>query len=537
MTLPSFRRTLPAPVLLGSLLVLACGTPAPTETKPDLPQVSVLVDEPSTVGKSLKLSLSTSGCDKVQKLELFDGDALLKTVTYTGSPTAVELQINEVRYSLGIAANLSLTARVTCADGRTNVSQAQPATFLPVAEVIEPPSATDQVVPDYFIAEGSGESTVFYGCGKIGARSFFYRIKKSNPNAFDSLEMPFACDETTLVTERKPTGSGWRWVWTPNKGAIAVDTNFKITADSLDIDGAFTVYELWITPDGGALISDGTSLQRLSNAGKLLWRSQNDTGSPGAEIFTAPVVRTGGTAANTIAVARQEFSSGATITNVRVSVFRYDDGTFQQTYNVASIPTNQPVYGVLDATGAVLYLSLQGDTSVAIQACAVGQTALCKAGSATRLWISDDIKGSLVAMVPYNNGSRMGIITPNSYWFLDIKTDSPTRGKTLNKDQKPLVSTGSLVARYAQPGLNDSSFYLFTGAASSSSNPNPAPVEIVATDSAEQGLLYRYQTPGASLYGAVDDSGAFWLRVGRKLFKPLTPAQYRQCAGKATCSP
>jgi hypothetical protein len=53
-------------------------------------------------------------------------------------------------------------------------------------------------------------------------------------------------------------------------------------------------------------------------------------------------------------------------------------------------------------------------------------------------------------------------------------------------------------------------------------------VEIVSTDLAERGELFRYQIPGSSLAGSTDDSGTLWLRVGRKLVRPLPPDQYRQ---------
>jgi hypothetical protein len=96
----------------------------------------------------------------------------------------------------------------------------------------------------------------------------------------------------------------------------------------------------------------------------------------------------------------------------------------------------------------------------------------------------------------------------------------------LNKDQKPLSPTGALVARIAQPGPG-SAFYLFTSPVSSFDGKTPFPMEIIATDAAEKGELYRYQVPGGSLSGALDDSGALWLRVGRKLVKPLALEQYR----------
>ena len=216
------------------------------------------MDEPSTVGRSVKLSISTSGCDQVRSLELLDNNELLKQVSYGGTPTQVELGASEIRYSRGISANLSLTARVTCDDGRTNVSQAQPATFFPVEDVVEPINSTTPAVPDYFVVDGSGANASFIGCGKEGTRSFLYKVPRSNPANRQKKEMDFPCDETTLITDRKPAGTGHRWVWTKDKGAIAIDANFNIVT----VPALAGVRNLSVAPDGNAFVYDVARLDR-----------------------------------------------------------------------------------------------------------------------------------------------------------------------------------------------------------------------------------------------------------------------------------
>ena len=74
------------------------------------------------------------------------------------------------------------------------------------------------------------------------------------------------------------------------------------------------------------------------------------------------------------------------------------------------------------------------------------------------------------------------------------------------------------MARFAQP-TTGSTFYMFNSAAWEEGDVPPYPVEIIATDAAEKGELFRYRVPGGSLYGALDDSGALWLRVGSRLVK------------------
>jgi hypothetical protein len=515
-TLPP-RRALVCPALLLSFLSLACNNPPPTTT-PDLPQVTLAVAEPNAVGSSFKLSISVSGCDQVQSLEVLDNNVLVKQVPYAGTPTAVELAIGELRFPRSITIDLSLAARVTCADGRTNVSQTQSATFFPVEEIVEPDSVNEQVLPDFFVADGSGASTSFIGCSKEGNLSYLYRVKRSDPLHPDKMLMPFECTVDTTITDRKPAGTGWRWVWTPGKGAFAIDSTFS---KPLAYTGDKRVAYVTVDPSGNAFLAENQTLQRWSPAGSELWfKDFSMEGTLIGEPFLRPDQKTvvlpllGAVEAGNI--------------YVTVDVLNYVDGT-KGTYNIDKFPISAPPPVAFDSTGTVLYLSTQGASAANVRACAIGKTSLCRPGTDAWLWTTNDLAGRMAALLPYNNGSRLAAITTNRFWFLDVKNVQGTTAPLINKDQQPLASSGSLVSNtvLAGPGTS-SAFYMFNSAAPTDSNPHPYPVELIVTDGVEKGELYRYQVPGGSVTGALDDSGTLWLRIGPRLVKPYALSWYRE---------
>ncbi|WNG27909.1 hypothetical protein F0U62_30805 [Cystobacter fuscus] len=520
-----FRQAVPASALV-SLLALACNNPPPVTT-PDPPQVTVSLEETSIVGRGVKLSLSTSGCDQVQRLELFNDTTFIKQVTYAGNPTPVELARDEISYAQGLAVPLSLSARVTCADGRANVSQGQVATFFPVEEVVEPPNATSQVVPDYFVADGSGNSVSFIGCAMDGARPYLYRVDKNSPNSPQRVEINFPCDATTLITDRKPAGTGTRWVWTPGRGLLSLDANFKVLYSA---NGA--VENLVVAADGNAFLYNVTGLYLVTPKGQVRW-SREYTGAanllPGRPAGDPVHITSGPQAGRVLVPLREEHTDTV---NIRVVSLRYTDGDLPAgyQYEIDELNPVQAAWTAFNDTGTVMYLGTQQQGSATVRACALGANlpACVASNPQSRLWISDPIPGSLAALIPYANNNRLAVITSNRFWFMDVTRKSLTEGRIINKDQQPLSPTGALVGRFAQPGKGEA-FFMFNSAPGTSDVPNPYPVEIVATDKAEQGLLYRYQIPGGlSLYGALDDAGTLWMRAGRKLVKPFSLAEYRQ---------
>ncbi|MET0401576.1 MAG: hypothetical protein ABW123_04195, partial [Cystobacter sp.] len=493
----------------------------------DPPQVTVRLDDSSVVGRSVKLSISLSGCDPVQKLEVFNDTTLVKQVPVTGNPTPVELTRSELRFGGRLAASLSLSARVTCADGRSNVSQGQLATFFPVEEVIEPAVANTQVVPNYFIAEGSGDDVAFIGCGMDGNRPYLYRVEKRNPTAPQRLEMDFNCNETTTITDRKPAGSGVRWVWTSGSGAMVIDRDFKRKA--IDHEVFDNPFGLSVAADGNAFVYDGVSLQVLTPQGTVKWRRT----LIGNELPGIPIGDPVLTSARKVVMPFQR--NRTEVSEIMVGVMDYDladpTGKPAVTYRIDDLNPmiDRSPWVAFNPAGTVLYLGTQQQNSVTVRACAVGQPNPCQAGHpASRLWINDTLPGYLAALIPYDDGRRLAVITTNRFWFLDATRGSANEGRALNKDQQPLTPSGALVGRFAQPGPGEA-FYMFNSAPGTDQVPNPHAVELLAMDSAERGLVYRYQMPGGqTIYGALDDGGALWLRVGVKLARPFALAEYRQ---------
>ncbi len=522
MPTPSSIRALLRPALLLPLLAVACD-PTPPPTTPELPQVGIILDESSTVSTSFKLGITVSGCDQVRSLELLDDNTLLKQVTYTTNPTPVELAMNEFRYTRGIATPLALSARVTCADGRTNVSQGQVATFFPVAEAISPLGTNDQVVPDYFIADGSGANVTFIGCVRESNGSGLYKVTKNPADKETRVSMEIPCTERTVITDRKPAGTGWRWVWTPNEGLFAIDSQFRAgPVFRLAVD------RVTVTPEGDALAYDDT-LRRMwrisrtatSNLNAYVWPNEFAGTGPiiGEMVFTG----NGTTAVVPLGIG---FGDGSTGGDIQVHTLDYGNGQWLGQPSVVDRLSNinrgaiPPV--AFNASGTQLFITVQTGTGANVKACAInGGTPGCD-GTNLKWRTAAPLQGSMVALVPYANGSRVAAVAMYHTWFLDAAT-----GQVVNKGGLSISPTGALVPRQVLVGAA-SVFYLFNSALPPSQGPVPAPVEIVATDLAEKGELYRYVIPGSSLSGSTDDAGTLWLRVGRKLVRPLTAEQYRQ---------
>lgn len=515
-TLPS-RRALVRPALLLSFLSLACNNPPPPTT-PDPPQVTVSVAEPNAVGSSFKLSISVSGCDQVQSLEVLDNNVQIKQVAYGGNPTSVELTTGDLRFPRPITIDLALAARVTCADGRSNISQTQSASFFPVEEIVEPANVNEQVLPDFFVADGSGATTSFIGCSKEGNLSYLYRVKKSDPQHPDKMLMPFECTVDTAISDRKPASTGWRWVWTPGKGAFAIDPTFS---KPLGYTGDKRVAYVTVASNGNAFLSETQTVQLWSPAGTEVWfKDFSMEGSLMGEPFLRPDQKT-------IVLPLLGAVEAGNI-YVTVDVLNSADGS-KGTYNIDKMPISNAPPVAFDPTGTVLYLSTQGTSAANVRACAIGKASLCRPGTDAWLWTSNDLTGTMAALLPYNNGSRLAAITTNRFWFLDVKNVQGTTAPLVNKDQQPLASSGSLVSNtvLAGPGTSGA-IYLFNSGMPSDSNPHPYPVELIVTDAVEKGELYRYQVPGGSVYGALDDSGTLWLRVGPRLVKPYALSWYRE---------
>ncbi|MBI3182183.1 MAG: hypothetical protein HYZ28_08565 [Myxococcales bacterium] len=517
---------------LGLLAALACTPPPPPPPPPrDPPQVFLLAPEANVVGTSIKLTLNVNGCDKVASASVLDRESFIKNVDFQGNPTTVEIASNELssQYAtLGIAADLSLVAKATCDDGRTNKSQPTPAKFFPVEQVVES-AAGNQMAPDVFYAEGGigGTGTTFVGCVGTQSGTALARVDTTGTVIGANTSLPFPCSYLSQFTD-KNAATGKRWMWERGKGAFAFDQNLNITSYYV---GA--LYALGVGPDGDAIVYESkapvSSVMRISHAaappGNLRWAGGY---KPSGLLMGNPVVQT---QLNAVALPVWYDEIGAYNGTVRIERVDYSNGAFVGRndlkvieYGFLNAPRIPPA--VFNSDASILYFPFQTGQAVntatsAVIACATNADGC--AGASQR-WQSPILTGLVAANIPFSNGSQVAAIAAQHLWFLNA-----TNGQVTNFAGKAIIPDGSLVTLGAQAGLG-TDFYVLNGPVGG------YPVEIVAVDSPSDGELYRYQMSGGvsptnALTMAVDDWGAAWLRIGLKLVKPLPLKQYRLVRG------
>lgn len=512
---PFAARALLASLTLCASVFAACGGEKPAPT-PDPPTVTLTVPQPNTAAPSLAVRVIVSGCDAVSRVDIYDRDTFLKSVDYTSGSMDFELARNEIKYDRGLAVSLSLNARATCSDGRTNSSQPQPATFLPVTKVIKDPDPNGQVVTDFFTAEGSGNTAAFIGCGNTTTGSgTLYRVDSTGV-VRNTLEMQIPCSASTVVTELNPT-SNKRWVWTPGVGAIAVDSNFVVTGKTAP---SYKLQNLSVMSNGDALVSDGPSVSRLQHTaagGTFQWTYQGLWAPVGpakqkAEQVLIPIVRV------------PQESTGLLVELVVVTVDATKTGSIpavsERTILQFTGAVEHPPLTAFNTDGSVIYISFPFNNNQSrVQACLTAQSG-CE-GSAHK-WDSQFFPVEIQGVFPYAAGSRLAIVGLQRVWFLDSES-----GLVVNKGGTSVDASGQLQILQVQMGrATTSEFYILAGPASGSSGLPTMPQEIVAVDSAEQGELFRYEV-SSSLSCSVDDSGRLWMRLGNNLVQALTLPEYR----------
>ncbi|WP_224360401.1 hypothetical protein [Hyalangium versicolor] len=517
-----------AALLPLSFLALSCGGGTPKPPPKDPPQATLTVPKPNTAGQKLTVMVSATGCDTIQSLSIYDREDFLKSVAYSGpGAVSVDLAINEIKYTRGIAAKLSLYARVVCSDGRQNDSQPAAATFFPAAEVIEAPLNT-QLVTDNFVTEGTLPLIYFLGCGNLeGGIPTLFLVEKNN-GVRKQKSMPFLCTNSTVITPKNPTTKK-RWVWTPQAGAIAIDENLNISGQ-IDIP----LDQLSVAEDGDAVITDTGSgggenlVYRISHQnGAIKW-----TYTPRGFVISPPLTR-----ADDVMIASIT-TTGAPSGRANIYVSRVDYGRqnpatggielgafIMKTVASDITPTSAPPTA-FNANGNLLYMAFAGVGGITqVFAC---KTEANGCTDTAQLWAEPPtLKKPIVALVPYGAGSRIAAIAAQQVWFLDANN-----GAILNKGgvDNPLIPNGGLVVLGVQSGGPPyaQSFYFLTGSAPTENLPSPQPLEIVATDDPAKGELYRYEINSGSISVAIDDAGTLWMRRGGDIVRPLLPPEYRQ---------
>ncbi|HEY0882870.1 MAG TPA: hypothetical protein VGD87_15120, partial [Archangium sp.] len=189
---------------LGALVVVAMLASCEPETPPpppppNPPQVFLTLTEANVIGDAVKGRVNVSGCKTVTQVQLLQGNnnEFLYDVMYSKSPTEFTLPaglFSALYPRVGIAASITLRAKVVCDDGRTNNSQPVGLKFFPIERRVTAADGS-QAVPDNFIAEGGfgGTPNTFLGCVLSPSGTTIARVNTMGEIVAFIAAMPFNC--------------------------------------------------------------------------------------------------------------------------------------------------------------------------------------------------------------------------------------------------------------------------------------------------------------------------------------------------------
>lgn len=488
----------------------------------DTAVVSINIPNGNVAAPTFPLEISVSGCD-VKKMELYDRGTFVQDVAFAGNPMRLELNPTQVKFHK-FAESLSLTANLTCTDGRTAQSIAANGNFWPVREVNEPVGA----LPRTFVAEGSGSSVAFIGCmAGAGGIPVLAKVDKFG-NLLASAQVP-GCSGLAYISDKHPV-TGLRWLYDPpdrsakwsgalafNPKTMAVSATYNGTGGT----GAAAILALGVGPDGDAVVYDGNqgaSLRRIPFTGGLNVAPKWSVALPNA-LNAVPVVD----ASQSIVVPGWQFQTG-NVGLMYVERYNYVNGVRAAQHSLvqttfASFSTAAPP-AQLNASGSIVYFPGQNPNgSSQVYACATTVDDCSFATAPARKWQSAPISDVIAVAWPYARYSRVAAITGRATTFINADTGatvgSPTNGV--------IAAGGQMVTLAFQPG-SGREFYQLNG-------PNlggAEPQEVVAMESAEAGELYRYAMTSGGLTAALDDAGEVWFRMGTKIVRPYPLDQYRR---------
>ena len=522
--LTALRSTL----MVASLLAAAaCGDSKGGSGAPDLPQVTITVPEPQLMALSVPVVVTISGCERAVQLDVYDRGALVRTIYDPGVRTTMEIPPEDINFDEGLAATLSLTGKVVCSDGRVNTSQPASARFLPVAQVVEPVDE-GSVVTDTFIADGKGADVAFIGCAGTGEGGVqLVKVNVRGEVVAKNDQLPFPCTSGSVITERNSL-SKMRWLWDPNVGAFSFN-------DALEIVGVSDLkVDLFVpAPDGDGIVYDtgeGGTQMKVYRIGHLTGDIVV-TWIPQGFLTGSPAFIPGTTKAGPLLVV-PSFSTDSTTTSGTMAVEAFD---YNSSNRVSYTNLKDVSFGFLDspytpatsfsADGLTTFLAYPAaDGKSYVEACVTFPQApepkdnCDRAGN--RRWKSPVLQGLASLSLSYANGTRLAAIAPQHVTFLDTET-----GKVVNKDAAPLSPSGQMKV-LSVDGAMGGEFYMLNGGPPAGSS-NPLAREILVTDKAENGQLYRFELAGGSISMALDDTNTAWFRVGRRLVRPLPLQSYR----------
>ncbi len=525
----------------GVLFVaLACSCSPPSGPPAPLPPPGVFltVDESNVIGNELKGKVSVSGCSAVTQVQLLQEDAFLTDLNFTQNPTEFSLPagtFSSLFPQLGIAAPLTLKAKVVCGDGRTNNSIPVGVRFFPIANRVTA-SAGQLAVPNNFVAEGglNGASPTFLGCAATTRGTKLTRVNVLGAELTFNEAIPFPCDLSTQITEESSI-SGTRWVLQPNQGAYSIDHSLTVRNK---VTNSFAK-RIGVGPKGAAAIwlDDTGLLIRIVKASPTPSATDWEMKIPVGIVNSNPIVDDG--AGMAVWASEWIYDSGSHKADILALKFDLNTGeilsqnvilTQQYPLSAGSLPITPE--GVFSSDGAFFTFPLlaydpQLNVTSTVVSCAT--SALEKCEGTARRWTSPPLPGMIRLVLPFSQGNLFAAAGSTQVYFLNAQM-----GTILNLADKPLKPSGSQIVLGLLPGRG-TDFYVLTGPDLGSLTTS-YPTEIIATDAPASGELWRMQYGGGtssdeSMHIDVDEGQQVWVRAGTDLIKPLPNSEYRSARG------
>jgi hypothetical protein len=524
-----------------ALLVAACPTSSGGDGGPTKlpPQVFLTVDDANVIGAVVSGKVNVSGCKNITQVQLLQGGSFLADVNYTTSPTAFTLQAGSfagLYGKLGLAAELTLTAKVVCDDGRVNTSQPVGVSFFPVTSRL---STTEQLLPDTFTARGglAGTKVSFVGCvGTASGATALAAFDTSGKQLISNAALPFTCSSNLVISSRSKA-TGIRWVMEPGVGAMAIDDNLVVQRF---LTGSLKRMGVVSDTGVGLFWQDGVA------GAKLLKRDPFTTNPSDWEYPVVGIMNSDPVVDDRLRLVwatTWQFGTGTGVGNTVAYEFNLDTGDLlngvggsgppilhSQQYSTQA--ANKPIMpeGALSADGTLFYepvLSQDNTGTVHTTVIACSTAGLCDGNMSARRWTSATFDGVTNLMVLFSAGNYLAAVGPYQVWFLETQL-----GTIKNLGEAPIRPTGSLQVLGVQPGIN-AEMYILNGPVSTGGT---WPIEAVAVDRPESGELWRFtfgsgESPLAGLTMAVDETGQAWFRVGPDIVRPLPLAEYRTARG------
>lgn len=471
---------------------------------------------------SIKVRISVTGCAQVASVTLTDRDQPITIPAFVSNPLEFELNKDQISFREGVRAKLLLKAKATCGDGTSGESIPVGGTFFPVAQVISPPStgsAAAAVADVFYVDEG-----VFYGCLRLtnGTRAIA-RTDASGALIATVANPYFQCRAGGAgVQYTGRTGTSWAWVFDPEQGAFAYDTQLNrgdvhLTRFS---SSGYPGFAPGLTNRALTLREDGYYIQ--------LWRPEKETadGFNGVWDHEATGFFEGYLASFQSWLGAPRAIDGATPTYFFSSFFsvRGADENVTAVWALADVGSGVPGFAEYvhfkatppartsafnEAATKIYYAQAVDAGTTRIVSC-TARAANCTPATSVTL---PAVIGSLAV---HANDTRLIAVSSRQLWILDAATL-----QVLNPSGQPLLTTGALEWKYLDFGPGEQ-LVLMSGPTAST-----LPTEVAVYESATAGELYRFESPADSLYLAFDAGGQPWMRHGSQLLKLLTTAEYK----------